>query len=546
MRIRELLTIELEKTIHSLWPDVALPLAQVGYPPQPEFGDFSSSCALQLAGPIGRPPREVAEMIVANFPKLNEVAKVQIEGAGFVNITLSDAVLLAGEKEILKKGAQYSQQYRKDPGHIIVEFISANPTGPLTLANGRGGFFGDILVNVLSKIGHVVEREYYVNDAGNQVNILAESVLRKHLSQNGIPSTYPDYCYQGAYVDELARALKIPNYNIAKNSLEDIRDKIKDKIVQKMLKDIKHVIENKMGISFTTFFSEQSLYAPDGPIDKTLQAIKEKNFVYESDGALWLKTSEYGDDKDRVLKKSDGTLTYLVPDIAYHLNKLETRGFDRAITVVGADHHGYIGRMYAAMDMFGHKGQVELVVMQMIRLLRDGQEVRMSKRSGTYVTIEELIDEVGIDATRYFFLMHAASSHMDFNLELAKEKSEKNPVYYVQYAHARMCSILRVAESQGKFFQRTATVSTYSRRLLVQMMRWPDVLEDVARDMSVHQIPQFAYDLATAFHVWYTKERVVQDDGTVNKSLLELVQASQLIFQDILTVMGISAPTHME
>lgn len=546
MQIRELLKTELEKTIHSLWPDVAMPSVQVGYPPQPEFGDFSSSCALQLAALVGKPPREVAEMIAANFPKVKEVAKVQIEGAGFVNITLSDTTVLAAKKDMLKKGAQYSQQKRKHPEHIVVEFISANPTGPLTLANGRGGFFGDILVNVFSKLGHVVEREYYVNDAGNQVNILAESVLRKHLSQNGIPTEYPDYCYQGAYVDELARGLKIPNYNIAKHSLEEIRDKIKDKIVQRMLKDIKRVIEEKMGISFTTFFSEQSLYIADGPIDQTLQLMKEKDLVYESDGALWLKTSEHGDDKDRVLKKSDGALTYLLPDIAYHLNKLETRGFDRAITVVGADHHGYIGRMYAAMDMFGHKGQVELVVMQMIRLLRDGQEVKMSKRSGTYVTIEELIDEVGIDATRYFFLMHAASSHMDFNLELAKEKSEKNPVYYVQYAHARMCSILKVVKDQGKSFQRDDTLSPYSRRLLVQMMRWPDLLEDVARDMSVHQIPQFAYDLATAFHIWYTKERVVQDDGTVRASLLELVQASQLIFQDILTVMGISAPTRMD
>jgi len=543
--MKKALADQLEKTIHELWPDVAIPQIQIDYPPRPAFGDYSSSVALQLAGVVKLPPREVAEKIVSNFPAHKDIKKVQTEGAGFVNFTLSDAAVLTVKKEILKKGTDYAKEKQTHPRHINVEFISANPTGPLTLANGRGGFFGDVLAAVYAKRGHIVEREYYVNDAGNQVNILAESVLRKHLTQAGIPTTYPDYCYQGAYIDELARDLKIPNYNIAKHTLEEIRDKIKDKIVARMLKDIQRVVKDKMKITFDTFFSERSLYGPAGVVEATLAYMKEKDLVYEADGALWLKTSEYGDDKDRVLKKKDGEYTYLLPDIAYHVNKLETRGFDLAITVVGADHHGYIGRMYAAMDMFGHKGQVELVVMQMIRLLRDGQEVRMSKRSGTYVTIEELIDEVGIDATRYFFLMHAASSHMDFNLELAKEKSEKNPVYYVQYAHARMCSILKRAESQEKSSQRDGRLSPYSRRLLVQMMRWPDLLADVAEDMSVHQIPQFAYDLATTFHAWYTKERVIQEDGVVNHALLDLVRTTQIVMQDVLSVMGISAPEKM-
>jgi len=546
MKLKARLQEELQKTIHGLWPDIAVPIIDITVPPRPELGDYASSIALQLAKLVRVPPREVAEKIASHFPSISEVKHVSVEGGGFVNFSLADSTLLEEVKHMMKKGAAYAQEKQKKSLHINVEFISANPTGPLTLANGRGGFFGDVLANVYAKRGHIVEREYYVNDSGNQVNILAESVLRKHLTQTGIPTEYPEYCYKGAYIDELARDLKIPNYNIAKHSLEDIRDKIKDKIVQKMLKDIQRVVAEKMDITFDTYFSEKSLYEKDGPIDVTLAAMHERNIVYEKDGALWLKTSEHEDEKDRVLKKSDGTFAYLLPDIAYQLDKLERRGFDKAITVLGADHHGYLGRMYAAMDMFGHKSQLQLVIMQMIRLMRDGKEVRMSKRAGTYVPIEELIDEVGIDATRYFFLMHTASSHMDFDLQLAKEKSEKNPVFYVQYAHARMCSILKVAKSEGKTFQRDASLSSSARTLIVQLMRWPDVVEDVDQTMSVHRIPQFAYDFATTFHAWYAKERVVHDDGSVNQMLLDVVCASQAILQDVLSTMGISAPERME
>jgi len=545
MKLKTRLQEELQKTIQELWPDIVVPAIDIAVPPRPEFGDYASSVPLQLAKLVGIPPREIADNIAKHFPSLPEVHHVSVEGGGFVNFTLSQETILDEVRSMIKKGETYAQEKPKKPLHINVEFISANPTGPLTLANGRGGFFGDVLANVYAKRGHIVEREYYVNDSGNQVNILAESVLRKHLSQNGIPTDYPDYCYKGAYIDELARELKIPNYNIAKHSLEDIRDKIKDKIVQKILKDIKRVVDSKMGITFDTYFSEKSLYEKDGPIDETLKAMHERNIVYEKDGALWLKTSEHGDEKDRVLKKSDGTLAYLLPDIAYQLDKLERRGFDKAVTVLGADHHGYLGRMYAAMDMFEHKGQLQLVIMQMIRLMRDGKEVRMSKRAGMYVTIEELIDEVGLDATRYFFLMHTASSHMDFNLQLAKEKSEKNPVFYVQYAHARMCNILKVAKSEGKTFQRDASLSSHTRTLIVQLMRWPFILEETERGMSVHRIPQFAYDIAAAFHAWYTKERVVHDDGSVSQTLFDVVCASQVIFKDVLSVMGIGAPEKM-
>lgn len=545
MKLKTRLQEELQKTIQELWPDIVVPAIDIAVPPRPEFGDYASSVPLQLAKLVGIPPREIADNIAKHFPSLPEVYHVSVEGGGFVNFTLSQETILDEVRSMIKKGETYAQEKPKKPLHINVEFISANPTGPLTLANGRGGFFGDVLAHVYAKRGHIVEREYYVNDSGNQVNILAESVLRKHLSQNGIPTDYPDYCYKGAYIDELARELKIPNYNIAKHSLEDIRDKIKDKIVQKILKDIKRVVDSKMGITFDTYFSEKSLYEKDGPIDETLKAMHERNIVYEKDGALWLKTSEHGDEKDRVLKKSDGTLAYLLPDIAYQLDKLERRGFDKAVTVLGADHHGYLGRMYAAMDMFEHKGQLQLVIMQMIRLMRDGKEVRMSKRAGMYVTIEELIDEVGLDATRYFFLMHTASSHMDFNLQLAKEKSEKNPVFYVQYAHARMCNILKVAKSEGKTFQRDASLSSHTRTLIVQLMRWPFILEETERGMSVHRIPQFAYDIAAAFHAWYTKERVVHDDGSVSQTLFDVVCASQVIFKDVLSVMGIGAPEKM-
>lgn len=537
--------LELERIFAKTWPELDSGAVVVEYPPKKEFGDYSSALALQIAGRLKSDPMAIAQKIADNFA-LADVTKVTLLRPGFINFTVSDSWLERLPQEIQKKENSFSASSQLKGRHVNIEFISANPTGPLTLANGRGGFLGDVLANVLTKMGALVEREYYVNDSGNQVNILAESVLRKYFKQHGIPVDFPEYCYQGTYIDDLAKTLRVPNYNLAKTKMEDIRDKIKDRIVRKMVSDIKSTIKEKMGISFDTFFSEKSLYESEGPIDKTLSMLKEKNLVYEKDDALWLATSKFKDEKDRVLIKKDGEYTYFLPDISYHLDKFERRGFDSVINILGADHHGYVNRMYAAMEMFGHRNQLTLMVMQMVRLMDNGKEIRMSKRKGTYVTIDELIDDVGLDAARYFFLMHAPNTHMDFDLNLAKERSEKNPVYYVQYAHARMCSILKMVEEKGKAFTKETALHHETRELLQELSRWPEILEQTSQDFAAQRLPEFAQRLATSFHVFYTSRRILSSDGSVNQTLLSIVKAAKIVLQDLLSVMGISAPERME
>ncbi len=522
----------------------------VSYPPDARFGDYATPVALSLGRKIKKDPREVAQEVSHDLGEAldSKVEKVSVEGPGYINVKLNDRVLLHTVKEILEKKNQYGAVAAAKPKRINVEFISANPTGPLTLANGRGGFFGDALASLLQLAGHTVSREFYVNDRGNQINILAESVLRKYFSQHGIPTEYPEYCYQGVYIDELARELHMPNYNIAKTPLTEIRDKIKDKIVAKMVKSIQRVVDKKMGIHFDMWFSEKSLFDAGGPVERTLELISEKSLAYEKDGATWLATSKFGDEKDRVITKADGEHTYFLPDIAYHLDKLETRKFDRAITILGADHHGYVGRMLAAMAMFGHSGQVDIIIMQLVKLLQNGKEVRMSKRRGTYVEIEDVLDEVGLDAARYFFCMYAPNTHMDFNLDIAKVQNEKNPVYYVQYAHARICSILKMIALKNAPMQTKAqkALSPSTRALLVMLSRWPEVVESAAQEYAVHRLPTYAHDVATAFHGFYNNDRVITTDGTVNPFLLSVVEATRQVLKNILSVLGISAPERMD
>lgn len=546
MSIKETIKEQIIRAVGSLWPDSVQVEFDIEYPPRVEFGDYSANIAMKLASRVGEPPRKIAEMLAEKLTHIPHIERVTVEGGGFVNFFLDDAYLKRLPHEILTKKETYASHTFGKKQHVNVEFISANPTGPLTFANGRGGFFGDTLARVLEKCGYIVEREYFVNDAGNQINILAESVLRKYFTQSGIPTDYPEYCYQGAYVDELAKKLHIPNYNIAKTSLTEIRDKIKDKIVAQMLKDIKRVITEKMKLNFDTFYSERLLHEKNGAVDVLLERLKEMKITYEKDGALWLKSIERGDDKDRVLIKKDGEYTYLLPDIAYHLEKFEKRGFDKVIDILGADHHGYVDRMYAAMDFFGYKNNLTIIISQMVKLMDNGTEVKMSKRAGTYITIEEVIDDVGIDATRFFFLLYAPNTHMDFDRNLAKEHSDKNPVYYVQYAHARMCSILTVVEERKKTLLKKQEISTASRKVLQYMDRWPEAIAQAARTSSVHSLAQFALDASRAVHEWYDKERVVSSEGEVHEQLLEITKATKVFLQDILFTLGVSTPERME
>jgi len=518
--------------------------ASIERTPRPEFGDYGTNVALNVAHAQKRKPRDIA---AAFSQKLTApyIAKVDVAGPGFLNITLDDAWLVAQATGFAKSVSPLSKSTANKGKHVHLEFISANPTGPLTLANARGGFLGDVLGNVLQRTGYKVYREYYVNDRGNQVSVLAESVLRRYFQQQGITIDYPATCYQGVYIDELARKLKLPNYkmtDVAK--LNEIRDKIKDKVVAIMLKELQRVVTKVMGITFDNWLSEKALVA-SGSLEKVIALLKQKGMMYEKEGATWLATTKFGDDKDRVLIKADGEMTYFLPDIAYHWLKFTKYKGDIAINILGADHHGYLGRMRAAIAAAGiDPKRFQPIIIQFVRLIRDGQEVKMSKRRGTYVEAEEVVQEVGLDAARFFFLMYDVNSHMDFNLDAAKERSEKNPVYYVQYAHARICSILAKVKTLPTAKDRLGALHPSSRKLILELLRWPEVLEDVSNDYGAQRIPQYALDLARTFHDFYTQVRVIDNDH-VQHQPLTLIRATKNVLEDVLQTLGISAPDKM-
>ncbi|MEK7569861.1 MAG: arginine--tRNA ligase [Patescibacteria group bacterium] len=524
-----------------------MPQPKIERTPRPEFGDYATNVALGVAQKQDALPRDVAQQLSLRLAatKAECIQKVDVAGPGFINITLSDKWLVAQAKGLQKSAASLSKSTAFKGQHAHLEFISANPTGPLTLANARGGFLGDILGNVLQRVGYKVYREYYVNDRGNQINVLAESVLRRYFQQQGITIDYPETCYQGVYIEELARKLKLPNYkmtDVAK--LAEIRDKIKDKVVATMLKEIQRVVTKVMGIQFDNWLSEKALVA-SGVLDKLLAQLKAHNMVYEKDGATWLATTKYGDDKDRVLVKADGEMTYFLPDIANHWLKFTKHKANIGINILGPDHHGYTGRMRAALAGLNiDPKRFSPLIFQIVRAIKDGQELRMSKRRGTYVEIEEIVQDVGLDAARFFFLMYDTTTPLDFNLDLAKERSEKNPVYYIQYAHARLCSILAKVKKLPAAKQRLDVLHPASRKLILEFLHWPEVLEDVSRDYGAQRIPQYALHLARTFHEFYTQVRVIDNDK-VQALPLALVRATKNVLADVLATMGISAPTKM-
>jgi arginyl-tRNA synthetase len=540
--------MNVRKILQTLISEVSKdPAPKVERTPRPEFGDYASNVALGVAKAKDALPRDVAEHLALKIAatKNATISKIDVAGPGFLNITLDDAWLVEQAAVFAKSASSLTKSTEYKGKHAHLEFISANPTGPLTLANARGGFLGDVLGNVLERTGYKVYREYYVNDRGNQVSVLAESVLRRYFQQQGITIDYPETCYQGVYIDELARKLKLPNYkmkDVAK--LNEIRDKIKDKVVGIMLKELQRVVTKVMDINFDNWLSEKALVT-SGSLEKVITLLKKKGMMYEKEGATWLATTKFGDDKDRVLTKADGEMTYFLPDIAYHWLKFTKYKADIAINILGADHHGYLGRMRAAIAATGiDPEKFQPIIIQFVRLIRDGQEVKMSKRRGTYVEAEEVVQEVGLDAARFFFLMYDVNSHMDFNLDVAKEQSEKNPVYYVQYAHARICSILAKAKALPASKEKPGALHPSSRKLILELLRWPEVLEDVTKDYGCQRIPQYALDLARTFHDFYTQVRVI-DNEKVQPLPLTLIRATKNVLADVLQTLGISAPVKM-
>ncbi|OGG87358.1 arginine--tRNA ligase [Candidatus Kuenenbacteria bacterium RIFCSPHIGHO2_02_FULL_39_13] len=511
---------------------------QVAYPLQSELGDYACNVAMVLAKKFKKNPLEIGQDIAGELdtPSLtlplskgerkNKLfEKIEAAKPGFINFYLSEKTLKKTLGEILKKKDKYGEVKADKKLKIQVEFISANPTGPLTLANGRGGFSGDVLANVLSLAGHKVAREYLVNNWGNQVKILGHSILGDKEAE-----------YSGEYINQLAKQIKGDDaLAVGLKGAEII-----------LKKYIKPAVK-KMGIKFDHWFFEKELHKK-GKIDKMLEELKKKNLVYEQDGALWLKTAEMreSDDKDRVLIKSNGDKTYFLADIAYHWNKFHERKFDKAINLWGADHHGYVPRMKSAMELIGYGGKLEILLMQMMRLIKNGKEVRMSKRKGMYVTMDELINEVGLDVTRFFFLMHATNKAMDFDLILAKEKSEKNPVFYVQYGHARICSIIK--KSRGKLGIPTEAsgqkLQPTEKELIKELIKWPELIQEVAENYEVHKLPFYAIALADKFHNFYENCRVI-DNNRVIKYRLDLIKAVKQVLENVLKTLGVSAPEKM-
>ncbi|MBA4548082.1 arginine--tRNA ligase [Thermoactinomyces intermedius] len=519
-------------------------------PREKEHGDWATNLAMQLTKVARRNPREIAAKIVEHLDKeKNHIEKIEIAGPGFINFFLDRSFLVDVLDEIDRQKEKYGYSPAGKNEKVNVEFCSANPTGSLHLGHARGSAVGDALCNLLEAAGYDVTREYYINDAGNQIHMLALSLEARYLEQLGQPVSFPENGYRGQDIIDLAkelveqegdRLLKIDR----EERIQKLREYGKKRLLDKIREDLA-----RYRVKFDVWFSETSLYE-SGAVEETLKALKERGYTYEKDGALWLKSTEFGDDKDRVLIKKDGSYTYLTPDIAYHRNKFH-RGFDRLINVWGADHHGYIARMKAALASLGYNpDQLEIVITQMVKLYQNGELVKMSKRTGKAVTLVDLMEEVGTDAARYFFVMRSPDTHLDFDMDLAVSKSNENPVYYVQYAHARMMSVFRQAEAKGITPSRDREDLKLLREeqeydLLEKLGSFPGEIASSAVQLAPHKLVRYLYELASDFHRYYNAHRVISDDVNLSRARLALLQGIAQVIRNGLNLIAVDAPEQM-
>ena len=488
---------------------------EIEHPAEPTFGDYSTNIAMILK----KNPQEIANAITRFSSPI--LGKVEVKN-GFINFFISKEYLQKQVEEILKEKEKFGNLKIGKGKKVNVEFISANPTGPLTVGNSRGGVIGDVLSNVLAKAGWKVTREYYFNDAGGQIDVLGHSVLKDDLAE-----------YKGEYIDKLAKKL----------DGGDPRE-IGKKAAQIIIEEIKKTTK-KMGIRFDIWTAEGRDLRDKGKVEKIIAWLKKNNLAYEKEGALWFKSTQFGDDKDRVLLRTNKEPTYFALDCAYHKNKFVERKFDKVINIWGADHHGDIARLKGFVKSLGYEDKFDILIQQFVRIIKKGKEVRMSKRTGIYVTIDELIDEVGLDVARFFFLTKAADTHLDFDLDLAKQQSEKNPVYYIQYAHARICSILRKIKEKISLRNYELLKEPSVLELIKQLVRLPEIIKDTAKDYQIQRIPQYAIDLATVFHQFYRDCQVLSDDKELTQARLALISATKIVLKNTLNLMGIFAPEKM-
>ena len=530
-----------------------LPKIELEPPKNKAFGDFTTNVAMNLAGEANLPPREIAEKVVVRLCDAGGlIERAEVAGAGFINLYLRPTWLYDIVRRIGSEGERYGASDIGGRAKVQVEYVSANPNGPITVAHGRGAAIGDVIANLLHAVGYEVTRETYINDAPNstQMQNFGRSVHARYMQALGHDYPMPEDGYQGEYVADIAKEIVREDGEKWLSVPEDERIPAFTRLAEKKMLKVQEQNLDQFGVRFDVWFSEATLHER-GEVEKVVEALKDRGYAYEKAGALWLKSTAFGDDKDRALVRSNGQATYIAADAAYHLGKF-TRGFDQVIDVWGPDHHGYVARTKAAVAALGcDPEKLEIIIYQAVRLISGGEIVMMSKRAGDVVLLSDLIDEVGKDAARFFFLMRSADSTFDFDLELAKEQSSDNPVYYVQYAHARICSILRKAEESGVRIPKSdaTDLAVLTERpeldLIKKLAELPDLIVESAEAREPHRLTRYAQDLAAIFHKFYTDCRVMGDDEALTAARLALVDCTRIVLANVLRILGIGAPEKM-
>ncbi|MEF2560188.1 MAG: arginine--tRNA ligase [Eggerthellaceae bacterium] len=571
MTIRESLEAVLYQALNAAVESGALPLDEIPEPtlerPREEgHGDWACTIAMRLAKAARMNPRQIAQILVDHLPENDLIDSLEIAGPGFINLTLAPAVFQNVITQVRTQGNDYGRSTLSEPCKVDLEYVSANPTGPMHVGHGRWAALGDAIARVMRHAGYQVDEEFYINDQGNQMNVFADSLVVRYQQELGLDVEMPEASYGGGYVSELARRIIESDGDKWLNvDADERRVAFRELGYKAMLDSVKETLEI-FGNNFDTWFSERSLFVSgeDGKtkIDRAFDVMNERGYIFESEGATYFRSTAFGDEKDRVLIKGNGELTYFMSDVAYHYDKMQ-RGYDHLIDIWGADHHGYIPRCQAMMAAWGYPDALEVVLGQLVTLFRDGQQVRMSKRTGEMITFRELIDEVGVDATRYMMLSKSSDQSIDFDIEVAKKKDSSNPVYYVQYAHARICSIARkAAEARGIATEgvsadelsaalsiEAADLSLLTHESELALMRkmadFTDLVAGAARDRAPFRLTHYAQDLASLFHSFYTNCRVIGEGEAIEQARLALADSARTVLALSLGLLGVSAPERM-
>lgn len=543
-RIIDMVRDSVKKVFPDLGKDV-LSHVYLEIPKERRFGDFSANIAMRLTKIIKKPPYDIAASIIDEIKKIpwqgELLSDIRLERPGFINFYISNNSVTGVLADILSEGADYGRVSIGKGKKVQIEFVSANPTGPLTVAHGRQAAIGDSLARILERCGYKVTREYYVNDEGVQTDILAMSVKARYMELSGLSSDFPENGYKGEYIYEIAKELKEAIKD--GGSVQDdgyFMDFAYKKIMAAIKKDLAD-----FGVNFDAWFSQKDL-SRSGRIDAALKILKKKGFLYEKDGATWFRSTDFGDDKDRVVVKNDGSFTYLAPDIAYHKEKFE-KGYEKVINIWGPDHHGYVNRIRAACQALGFdKERLSILIAQLVTLYRDKKAVRMSTREGEFVTLRQVIDEVGRDAGRFFFIMRRTDSHLDFDLELAKAKTMDNPVYYIQYAHARISSAINFSGNIKPDLKNLALLDKPAEINVIKvLMNYPSIVEASAKNLEPFILLSYLQDVASLFHSYYDSHRIVTDDKLTTMARIALIHAVKSVLFTGLTLLGVSAPEKM-